>query len=106
MAVPGTSVPGGSRNQASDIVVVHSPTSPPSNAANDRLLEMQFYATARIGWYLLVEPDLTDFRSVTLRLLRLDGHHYVEHTTVNYGQTLAFDGPFRFQVGTTDLLDW
>jgi hypothetical protein len=32
VVVPGTVVPGGSRNQASDIVIDHSPTSAPSFA--------------------------------------------------------------------------
>ena len=32
VVVPGTVVPGGSRNQAFEIVVVHRPTSPPSLA--------------------------------------------------------------------------
>ena len=48
---------------------------------------------AQIEWYLLVEPDLADFESVALRLFRLEGWHYAEHSTVAFGDTLTFDGP-------------
>jgi len=97
--------PKGGVIEASEVALICEIVSP-SNAANDRLLKMQFYATAQIGWYLLVEPDLSDFESVALRLFRLEGQHYVEHATVPFGATLTFDGPFRCAIDTSALLDW
>jgi Uma2 family endonuclease len=97
--------PKGSVIAASEVALICEIVST-SNAANDRLLKMQFYAAAKIGWYLLVEPDLADFESVALRLFRLEGEHFVEHATVPYGATLTFDGPFRCTINTSTLLDW
>jgi Uma2 family endonuclease len=97
--------PRGSIIESSEVVLVCEIVSP-SNAANDRLLKMQFYATARINWYLLVEPDLADFDSVTLRLFRLAGQHYVEHTVAAGGEILTLEEPFSCRVDTSDLIDW
>nr|MDT0663396.1 Uma2 family endonuclease [Micromonospora sp. DSM 115978] len=92
--------PEGSVTEASEVVLVCEIVSP-SNAATDRLLKMQFYASARIGWYLLVEPDLPDFESVVgLRLFQLVGEHYVEQATAAKGERLRFDGPLTFEVDT------
>jgi hypothetical protein len=41
-----------------------------------------------------------------LRLFRLEGKHYVEHAAAAFGETLAFDGPFRCVIDTNALLDW
>jgi hypothetical protein len=63
-------------------------------------------SAAQIGWYLLVEPDLSNFESMALRLFRLEGRHYVEHATVPFGATLNFDGPLRCAIDTHTLLGW
>jgi len=88
--------------EAADIVMLGEITSP-GTAAVDRLQKMQFYAEARIAWYLLAEPDMADYKSVTLRLLRLDGDRYVEHTVAEHGETLISDDPFRIEIQTGDL---
>jgi Uma2 family endonuclease len=68
----------------------------PGNAANDRILKMELYAKAGIGWYLLVEPGPSD--SVTLRLLRLADGSYVPHAEAGPGETLAGEEPFGFRI--------
>lgn len=74
----------------------------PGNAAADRLVQVNLYAAAGIGWYLLAEASAN---RASLRLLRLDGTHYVEHATADHGETLKCDLPFPFRVDTGSLLD-
>ena len=56
--------------------------------------------------HLLVEPDMTGYESITVRLFRLSGEHYVEHAIAADGQTLISDTPFRIEISTVALLDF
>ena len=97
--------PHGGIIEASEVALVCEIVSP-SNAANDRLLKMKFYATAQIEWYLLVEPDLVAFEYVTVQLFRLAGHHFVEHAVASRGQTLTLTHPFACDINADALIDW
>nr|MDT0661594.1 Uma2 family endonuclease [Micromonospora sp. DSM 115978] len=73
----------------------------PTSAANDRITKMRLYADAGIPWYLLVEPDGT---TLTLRLFRLDGTHYVEHAVAKSGETLHLTDPIRLTLDPATLI--
>ncbi|KUL33351.1 hypothetical protein ADL15_17820 [Actinoplanes awajinensis subsp. mycoplanecinus] len=90
---------------AASVTLVSEITSP-SNAATDRGQKAQFYAAAKIPWYLLVEPDFAGYDSIELRLFRLDGTTYVEHATAKQGETLTSDLPFPIAISTEALLDF
>ena len=75
---------------------------PPAVTGGRTVLKVQLYAAAGIGWYLLVEHEAPD--SLTLRLNRLDGHHYVEEAVVKTGASLTSEHPFRFELDTRSLV--
>jgi Uma2 family endonuclease len=92
-------------NSASDAVLVVEITSP-GNAVVDRTAKKVLYAEAKINWYLLIEPDFGDYRSVTLQLFRREGGEFALHTEVPHGDKLAADEPFPFEIDTVDLVDF
>ncbi|SNY41475.1 Uma2 family endonuclease [Paractinoplanes atraurantiacus] len=77
----------------------------PSSALVDRVWKRELYAAAGIEWYLLVEPDMPDYESVTLRLLHRRDGCYEEAATAGPGETLRSDRPFPIELHTDALLD-
>ncbi|MEU4424553.1 Uma2 family endonuclease [Actinoplanes sp. NPDC024001] len=76
----------------------------PSNATTDRVLQKHLFAEAKIEWYLLVEPDMTDYESLTLRLFHLEAGKYAAHAVAEDGQTLILDEPFPISINARALL--
>ncbi|MFC4071040.1 Uma2 family endonuclease [Actinoplanes subglobosus] len=96
---------GAAVSDAADVVLVCEITSP-SNTKIDRGLKMLAYAAAGIPWYLLAEPDFTDYPSVSLRLFRLADGAYIEHAVAKHGEKLTSQEPFAMSIDTTFLLDY
>jgi Uma2 family endonuclease len=89
----------------SQLTLVAEVTSP-GNATVDRILKRALYAQAGIDWYLLVEPDFDNYKSVSLQLLRRVGNEYVLHEHARHGETLSSNAPFPIEVDTVALLDF
>jgi Uma2 family endonuclease len=89
--------------EAASVVLVAEITSP-SNATYDRILKKHLYAAAQIPWYLLAEPDVSDYESIELHLFRLSGDIYVEHAFAKQGERLTSSDPFAIDVDTEDLI--
>ncbi|MEV6305961.1 Uma2 family endonuclease [Actinoplanes sp. NPDC051861] len=88
---------------ASDVLLAVEITSP-SNVTSDRVLKMQLYAQAKIKWYLLVEPDMTTYESVTLRLFRLGAGGYDTYAVAEGDENLTLDEPFPLTINAQGLL--
>ncbi|WP_433831856.1 hypothetical protein ACQP2E_14625 [Actinoplanes sp. CA-015351] len=56
-------------------------------------------------WYLLIEPDMADYESLTLRLFRLEGDDYAEHAVATSGTSLTLTEPVTVTIDVDDLLD-
>jgi Uma2 family endonuclease len=93
----------GSVAEAADVVLVGEVLSADSEV-NDRVHKPREYAEAGIPWYLMAEPEMVDYRSVTLRLYQLDGPGYAEHAVAPPGQLLKSEVPFPFAMDTNDLV--
>jgi Uma2 family endonuclease len=84
--------PDGTTVDAAEVRLICEVVSP-SNAATDRVLKLHVYATAGMPWYLLAEQESPE--SLTLRLFRLEGEHYVEHAIAKDGEPLRLTEPFE-----------
>jgi hypothetical protein len=91
--------PTGEVVDAAEVVLLGEVISPGS-AALDLVLKTHLYATARIGWYLTAELE-----PLTVRLRRLQGERYFEHSVARDGETLTSSFPFPFALATARLTD-
>jgi Uma2 family endonuclease len=83
--------------EAADVELVAEVVSP-GNAAADRVVKMQLYALAGIRWYLLAQVD-----PIELRLLRLEGGHYVEQAVAVAGEILRLTEPVKVDLDPAAL---
>jgi Uma2 family endonuclease len=71
----------------------------PSNAANDRVLKMRYYAEAGIPWYLLANPE----PELCLQLFTLvDGRYDLGHEARS-GETLRLTEPVNVELDPDEL---
>ena len=71
----------------------------PTNAANDRVLKMRYYAEAGIPFYLLANPE----PGLTLQLFRLAGDRYVFEHEAGPGLTLRLSEPVEVELDPDEL---
>lgn len=71
----------------------------PWNASADKVLKMQYYASAGIPWYLLVEHE-----TGALHLYQLAGDKYIERSVTQVGEVLRLTDPVRAEIAPEDLL--
>lgn len=88
---------------AGDTVLVCEITSP-SNGTTDRELKKRLYATAGIRWYLLVEPDMTDYESASLHLFRLGADGYDTYAVAKNDEVMTLEDPFPISIQASQLL--
>jgi Uma2 family endonuclease len=101
LAIEDTDDPDSAVTDAREVVLIGEIVSG-RNKARDRLVKMNLYAAAGIGWYLLVEPGSPG--PLTLELFELRGEHYVRRSKASEGETLVSDAPFDINVDTMYLL--
>ncbi|MEU4626409.1 Uma2 family endonuclease [Actinoplanes sp. NPDC023801] len=88
---------------ATDVLLACEITSP-SNVTMDRVLKKELYASAKIKWYLLIEPEMTNYESVTLTLFRLEAGGYHTYAMAKGDETLMLDDPFHVAINANRLL--
>ncbi|MFC7533736.1 Uma2 family endonuclease [Actinoplanes sp. GCM10030250] len=107
IVMPDLVVTGGPRivniNEAADIRLACEITGP-GTITTDRVLKKVLYADAAIQWYLLAEPDMPGYESLTLTLFHLEPGGYRQHATAGPGETLALDDPVPALINTEELL--
>jgi Uma2 family endonuclease len=89
--------------EASDVMLACEITSP-SNATMDRTVKRQLYAAAKIKWYLLIEPDMTNYESATLTLFRLEAGEYAAYAIAKGDEDLTLHDPFPVAINANGLL--
>ncbi len=71
----------------------------PSNADNDRVIKMQYYAAAGIPWYLLVDPITGG-----LLLYKISDGRYELHASAEPGVPLRLTDPVTVTIDPAELL--
>ena len=71
----------------------------PTNAANDRVLKLRYYAEAGIPFYLLANPE----PALMLQLFRLEAGRYVLEEDAGPGQTLRLTDPVEVELDPDEL---